>query len=565
MASDLWRLDGRTISARWVVAPIVSALLLLFIKQEASADPWLAAENARKTSTLPPEVSLTISAPEKEYYPGELMPVTLTYRNDGAAPVRVEKETPGLSQPVRWIAVGPDDKAVPDVRSHRNDPKSFVGAEPEPAHLAQGNTYSESLDLSQVLWLGTPGTYEIVAISTRAFTGQRSHAYPAGSRQQLVSNHLKVRVRNARPGEIQALVTRYEPMLSSYCADDARRPYAAVPPEVAEAAARIAAVHSLDALPIYLRHLSCTGISQKMEDAIYGIPDTSATLSVLRARVADPQHPISYEERSIFGKLLQKQEGSEPSMFDIEGERELLNIARNKTGQAQLVTSLTLLHGIVKPGLADDLARHASEFPEGMRPTLLSQLQNRVSTSSASSLVPLLDSPNEFERSSALESLIRIGGDRYLDMALADMVSTESRFRVHLWKRSLPHPLTEAQQLTLAIGLADGPKPGMHSALSLLEEEANSKAVVAPLRQALSWAQGYENVRERGEVLSVLSHVDPAGTRNEALQFLREHNDHAFAESHMFRSYSSDPDFQTYNPDTHSHSSPSDGVTGRSR
>ena len=175
------------------------ALLLLVlclfipISSIAAEDAWRGFEAECAKSRAPAGLSLKITIPKSEFYPGERIPVEFTYTNTAPEPVAVETrnyDRTGRLWGFKWFAVNQKGEEAHDPLAVYPFGGFGGGMSPGPEMIANGGTYTETFDANEWIWLGEPGRYEL-AVSTQR----------AASAGPLCSNKVQLQIRNFEPGE----------------------------------------------------------------------------------------------------------------------------------------------------------------------------------------------------------------------------------------------------------------------------------------------------------------------------------------------------------------------------
>lgn len=482
---------------------------------DGQSDPWTAFERQRATLRGPEGLTLALSTDKKEYYSGEPILVTTTYRVKGPAKVEVWAGTydrSGRILDLHWTVVGPDGKPA-------EDPLAgywlggICGGLGNHATVSEGEPFSQAFYVNEWARFDLEGHYEIAAVSRRLSC--------AGS---VASDRVKVRIRKPTETEIDAAIARYTKAM------DEKKPKRDFKGgfDYHKASLFLRFLHHEKAVPHYLEYLNEREFSFQAACGLYGLPSKERAFEALSAKIAEEDYPISETARWFYQRLYRsvnppaedEKTGWPHGLTEEEREEikaKLRRLAATKSPTARAISVFALTPANKSDvDYAIELAKSLKDMPED----LLGEAVHRVGLKKGAGIVPYLqgylDHENERVRTNALAGLVRQGIERYVEMYLDDYVSEQPRFR-SIYDH--PKELTEERQLKLA-ALLDHPKRDVaERAANRLKKFAMTKKIVPYIREGLRrWTYPYG---PKPRILEVWAKVDPEGAKRPLVSYMR--------------------------------------------
>lgn len=512
-------------------------VLCLFIPVSsiAAEDAWQGFEAECAKSRAPAGLSLKITIPKSEFYPGERIPVEFTYTNTAPEPVAVETrqyDRSGRLWGFKWCAANQKGQEAPDPLAVNPFGGFGGGLSRGPEKIANGGSYTETFDANEWIWLGEPGRYEL-AVSTQR----------AASAGPLCSNKVRLQIRNFGPGESARLAREFADTLRGGIPESTSR---SLPDAVREASRSLRFLHSVDAIPYYLEFWGKPYVSFDMQVGLYGVPQTGQCLTALGEAMSNPDKEFQSGQTHLYASLVSKLEGTtESHRISKRAESEIRSMLQTKTPHAKIL-SLIGLPWRLELDEQKLLAKSLGDIPADLRSQAIGRLSYCRDPEVLQAVEAYANDNDDAIRTQARSVLKQAGVDKFTDSIVADMLSTGSRAN---WASLDPKTtLTDDQQVAFAKAIRDAELRQAPRLASVLSERATSPRIVPFLREALSRRK--VELPERSQIIDAWSSVDREGAKDEAVATLRDWCNEGRGEmdmslSDLAKRYSSDPEVRT--------------------
>ena len=500
--------DKQTVSKTQPAAPAE--------EDKSRQDPWQ--EFARRRAKLkgPEGLTLTLATDKQEYYAGEPILVTTTYKMKGPGTVQIwagpHNRWGGIGYP-EWTVVAPDGQPAPDpLAGSRMGIGGVYNGPGRYATVSEGEPFSQGYYVNEWARFDRAGEYEIAGVNTW-LSG-------AGS---VASDRVKIKVRKPTEIEINAAIARYTQAMDEKKPDRDREGGF----DYYKAALFLTFLHDERALPHYINFLKVNELSFQAACGIYGLPDHKNAFAALSAKIAEEDYPISSTVASLYEELylslnpLPEGVSAWGRVGPAKERRDKITarlrfFAATMSPRARAISVFALTpQNSLEPEHAIELAKSLKDMPQRS----LASAVRRVGLKKMPEVVPYLESFLNHKikavRSAALGSLIKQGRDEYLEEYLDDYVSERPRYEVH----GIPKELSEARQLKLASLLDHDDRKVAERAANILARFGTTKKIVPSIRKGLEKCR--YRYGPRRQLFEAWVKVDPEGAKRPFLNYMR--------------------------------------------